>query len=80
MYLYLPEKEQFNAIPESLTRLIGKVDFSFEFTLHADKKLLRYKSTDVMQALLNDGFFLQMPPDGYRVDNDGELHTNLQGF
>ena len=80
MYLYLPEKEQFSNVPESLMKLVGKVDFSFEFELNTERKLLRYKASDVMQALLDNGFFLQMPPDGYRSDNDGELDGNLQGF
>jgi len=80
MYLYLPEKEQFSHVPESLMKLVGEVDFSFEFELNLKRKLLRYKASDVMQALLDNGFFLQMPPNGYRLDNDGELGANLQGF
>jgi uncharacterized protein YcgL (UPF0745 family) len=80
MYLYLPEKGQFSNLPESLIKLVGKVDFSFEFELTAERKLLRYQTSNVMHALLEKGYFLQMPPNGYRLDNDGELGTNLQGF
>ena len=80
MYLYLPEKDQFDSVPESLIKLIGKTEFSFEFQLNTERKLLRYESSEVMKNLLDNGFFLQMPPNGYKSDNDGELDANLQGF
>lgn len=80
MYLYLPEKDQLDRVPESLIKLIGEIEFSFEFKLDTKRKLLRYESSEVMRNLQDNGFFLQMPPNGYRSDNDGELDSNLQGF
>ncbi|MCK5917974.1 MAG: YcgL domain-containing protein [Cocleimonas sp.] len=80
MYLYLPEREQFEKVPESLLKLVGDVEFSFEFILNTERKLLRYESTEVMRNLQDNGFFLQMPPNRYRSDSDGELGANLQGF
>ena len=80
MYLYLCEKEQFDRIPDSLMKLVGDVEFSFEFQLNTERKLLRYESSEVMRNLLDNGFFLQMPPNGYRSENDGELGVNVQGF
>ncbi len=80
MYLYLPEKERFERVPESLMKLVGAVEFSFEFELNTKRKLLRYESAEVMRNLLDNGFFLQMPPNRYRSDNDGKLGINLQGF
>jgi uncharacterized protein YcgL (UPF0745 family) len=80
MYLYLPEKAQFTQIPESLLKLVGEVEFSFEFILNTERKLLRYEAAEVMQNLLDNGFFLQMPPNGYHSDNSGELGASLQGF
>jgi uncharacterized protein YcgL (UPF0745 family) len=78
MYLYLPEKEQFENVPESLMKLVGEVEFSFEFVLNVERKLLRYQSVEVMRNILDNGFFLQMPPNRYRSDIDGEL--GVQGF
>jgi len=80
MFLYLPEKEQFEYVPDSLMKLVGEVEFSFEFKLNTERKLLRYESAEVMRNLLDNGFFLQMPPNGYRSENDGELGVNIQGF
>lgn len=80
MYLYLPEKDQFSAVPDSLLKLVGQVEFSFEFKLTTERKLLRYEASEVMRNLRDNGFFLQMPPNGYQSDNDGEMNANLQGF
>jgi uncharacterized protein YcgL (UPF0745 family) len=80
MYLYLLEKEQFSNVPDSLMKLIGEVEFSFEFILNTERKLLRYEAIEVMRNLHHNGFFLQMPPNGYRSDNSGELEVNPQGF
>lgn len=79
MYLYLPEKEQFDDVPASLMQLIGSVEFSFEFELNAEKKLLRYESVEVMRNLRDNGFFLQMPPNGYRSVDSGQ-DLGIQGF
>ncbi|MCK5897051.1 MAG: YcgL domain-containing protein [Cocleimonas sp.] len=80
MYLYLPEKEQFSNVPDSLLKLVGEVEFSFEFILNTERKLLRYEAVEVMRNILDNGFFLQMPPNGYRSDNSGVLGVDLQGF
>lgn len=79
MYLYLPEKDEFESVPESLIKLIGAVEFSFEFELNTGKKLLRYESAEVMRNLLDNGFFLQMPPNGYR-SADSCKDLGIQGF
>lgn len=80
MYLYLLEKEGFSRVPDSLMRLVGDVEFSFEFILNTERKLLRYQAVEVMRNLQDNGFFLQMPPNGYRSDNSGELGMSLHGF
>ena len=80
MFLYLPEKDQFDQVPESLLKLVGAVEFSFSFNLDRERKLLRYEATQVMQNLLDNGFFLQMPPNGYKSDISGELSVNMEGF
>jgi len=80
MYLYLPEKEQFENVPESLMELVGEVEFTFEFILNTERKLIRYQAAEVMRNLQDNGFFLQMPPNRYRSDIDGELGASLQGF
>ncbi|PID45246.1 MAG: hypothetical protein CSB47_09480 [Proteobacteria bacterium] len=62
MYIYLTEKDHFDAIPAALKNRVGMLEYSFQFTLTADRKLIRYDTKQVMQQLRDNGFFLQMPP------------------
>ena len=62
MYLYLVEKDNFESVPESLIKLLGDVDFSFEFDLSKGRKLIRAESEEVLRILKENGYFLQMPP------------------
>ena len=62
MYLYLVEKDNFEHVPESLIKLLGEMDFSFEFDLSKDRKLVRAESEEVLRILKENGYFLQMPP------------------
>ena len=62
MYIYLTEKDNFDIIPDDLRKRLGKLDFSFSFTLTESKKLMRYDTKEVIKQLQENGFFLQMPP------------------
>ena len=62
MYLYLVERDNFNKVPESLLKLLGDVNFSFEFDLSEDRKLVRFETAEVRRVLEENGYFLQMPP------------------
>ena len=62
MYIYLNEKDNFELIPADLKRRVGKLEFSFSFTLTEAKQLVRYDTKQVIEQLQGDGFFLQMPP------------------
>lgn len=62
MYIYLAEKDDFDVIPADLKRRLGKLEYSFEFTLNEERKLVRYDTKQVIQQIQDSGFFLQMPP------------------
>lgn len=62
MYVYLAEKDNFDIIPTDLRRRLGKLEYSFEFTLNEERTLVRYDTKQVIQQIQDDGFFLQMPP------------------
>ena len=62
MYLYLAEKDNFEDVPESLQKMLGDMDFSFEFDLSKDRKLVRAESEEVLRIMKENGYFLQMPP------------------
>ncbi len=62
MYLYLEEKEDFSKVPESLLKLLGEVEFTFEFDLSQGRKLVRAEADEVLRIMQENGYFLQMPP------------------
>ncbi len=62
MYLYLTDKDDFNKVPESLLKILGEVNFSFEFDLSVDRKLVRVEAEEVVRIMKENGYFLQMPP------------------
>ena len=62
MYVYLKEKDNFNAIPVNLKNRLGTLEFSFSTTLDQSKKLVRVDTNKVIQQLNKEGYFLQMPP------------------
>lgn len=62
MYLYLVEKDNFEDVPESLLKMLGDMNFSFEFDLNEDRKLVRAEAIEVVRIMGENGYFLQMPP------------------
>jgi len=61
MYIYLKEKDNFDAVPTDVLKNLGRLDFAMELELSADKKLAREDPRAVMENLQNLGFHLQMP-------------------
>ena len=62
MYIYLAEKDNFDAVPESLLKMLGDVSFTFEFDLSEERKLVRAETSEVRRIMQENGYFLQMPP------------------
>ena len=78
MYIYLGEKDHFEAIPSDLRKKLGTLEFTFSMTITESKKLVRIDAKQVMQQLEKDGFYLQMPPPNTNF-LDLNLH-NSDGF
>lgn len=62
LYLYLPNKDDFEAIPPILMDTMGKPEFVMELELTAERKLARADAAEVLAGLQEKGFYLQMPP------------------
>ena len=62
MFLYVAKRDQFDAVPEVLMQQFGKPQFVMLFNLVGEKSLKRAKNEDVLQAIEQQGFYLQMPP------------------
>ena len=61
-YLFLPVKDKFEKLPKELLALLGELHFSFQFDLDSDKNLIKSNANDVLKALKETGYFLQVSP------------------
>lgn len=71
MYLYIarpdPADESqdiFANIPEVLLQAFGRTTFVMHLQLSETRKLARVPILSVLEALENQGYYVQMPPDG----------------
>jgi len=61
-YIYINEKDNFDAVPEQLLSLFGKPEYTLEFDLTPDRKLASADAEQVIKNLNDQGYYLQMPP------------------
>lgn len=76
MYLYVDKKENLERVPESLLKVFGEPQFSMSLHLTADRKLARADCDEVVLAIAEQGYYLQMPPkptDLYNNDHNTKL-------
>ncbi|WP_311062766.1 YcgL domain-containing protein [Halomonas sp. DWK9] len=62
MYLYVDKRKGTETVPEALMATFGKPVPVLTMILTADKKLARVNAADVITAIEEQGFYLQMPP------------------
>ncbi|HGG59802.1 MAG TPA: YcgL domain-containing protein [Gammaproteobacteria bacterium] len=71
-FLFVADKDMLAELPAPLLSAFGQPEFSFEFELTPDRSLARADAKTVMQALVGQGYYLQMPPqdslDEVRLD------------
>ncbi|TNE76273.1 MAG: YcgL domain-containing protein [Gammaproteobacteria bacterium] len=62
MYLYVDKREDLERIPESLLQRFGKPELAMTIALSPERKLARAEVGKVLEAIAEQGFYLQMPP------------------
>jgi len=62
MYLYVEQKNGLKSIPDDLLATFGQTESVMVLLLTKDKKLARVTASDVLAAIEDQGYFLQMPP------------------
>lgn len=69
-YLYVRRGQDWDALPEALRTIFGKPVHAMDLLLTPDKALARTTGKDVLEAIAEKDFFLQMPEeqDTYIVD------------
>ncbi|MFN4262564.1 MAG: YcgL domain-containing protein [Thioalkalivibrionaceae bacterium] len=62
MFVYLLKQDDFSVLPEELLRAVGKLEPALSFDLTAGRKLARVDAETARQALKDQGYFVQLPP------------------
>jgi len=63
MYVYVNRQDGLAHLPESLLSSAGKLSEVLTLKLHPERKLARVRAADVLKAIAERGYFLQMPPN-----------------
>ena len=63
MYLYVDKKEGILRVPEALLAKFGTPESAMLLILTPDKKLARANAANVLAAIQEKGFYLQLPPE-----------------
>ncbi|MCW8107196.1 YcgL domain-containing protein [Alteromonas ponticola] len=61
MYLYLPNKDKFDDVPEVLMNTFGKPQFVMLLAVKKHEKVAGIESETLQKALSEEGYYLQMP-------------------
>lgn len=84
MYLYVPHKDGqetlLEGLPDGLEKLTGRLEMVMELELVPGLKLARADVLDVISALEQQGYYLQMPPSDLLNRDDSMLHDPSDSF
>ncbi len=73
MYLYVEKSEDTARVPEALLKQFGTPERAMTLALYPGRKLAQADAGKVLQAIAEQGFYLQMPPQpGVAATKDGE--------
>ena len=61
-YLYVSRQDGLKRVPEALLENFGKPELAMTIMLSPEKKLARTEAEKVLAALVEPGFYLQLPP------------------
>ena len=61
-YLYVEQEDNFERVPQTLLELLGSLELVMILELSPERRLAQADIQQVMQALQEQGYFLQIPP------------------
>ena len=61
MYLYVEKGKGLSQVPEQLKTLFGQEKHAMTLVLTEDKALAKFQGRQVMKAISEQGYFLQLP-------------------
>ena len=79
MYLYVDKMEGLKRVPEQLQEIFGTPQSVMTMVVTEEKRLARADAADIIKAIRENGFYLQMPPareeymlDLYKAPTEGK--------
>lgn len=61
-YLYVEQGYDLENLPQALRDMLGKLEPVLSMRLTPERALARYSGAQVLEAIAEHGFFLQLPP------------------
>ena len=61
-FVYLAARDGFEPLPEAVRAQLGGLEFVLEVELTPERRLARVDAAKVRDALVERGFFIQVPP------------------
>lgn len=65
-YLFVEQGKKFESVPETLLKMLGNLEFVMDIDLDQREKLSQADPKEVIQLILDQGYFLQMPENQYQ--------------
>ncbi|GAD81303.1 YcgL domain-containing protein [Vibrio ezurae] len=78
MYLYITKKDDFSSVPDQLMEMFGKPTMVMVVNL-AKRDLATVDVAKVKASLIEDGYFLQLPPPVENELENYKLRKKQQG-
>lgn len=63
MFLYVPQKGNFEQVPKALMEQFGKPELVMLLPLNKRESLARVDKQKLIEALSDKGYYLQLPPE-----------------
>ena len=60
-YIYMQDENKLEELPDSLDRLLGKLEFVMKVDLSARSQLANAEIEDVKEQVIKQGFYIQLP-------------------
>ena len=61
-YLYIAKRDDFSAVPEALLTQFGVPQLVSLLKIEKNTKLAMANANNVLSAIINEGYYLQLPP------------------
>ncbi len=68
MYLYVHSETRLDDLPDDLIKLVKELTHVMDLELSESRKLARVDVIEVINALEDTGYFIQMPPGNLMPD------------